>query len=307
MDKIVKFVLLFFAVEIAVAQGVSYYLMGTYAYIELPKEILNYTAYRYLRQIEISLSDYIDSSDVSKINLNAGKRFVKVSDITIEAIKSALDVSRSTNGAFDITVGALTINAKRFKKISEDSARKLINFRDIVISGDSVMLLKEGMAIDLGGIGKGFAIEKVFDYLKTRSGFISIGGDMKIWGHKRTLAVKDPIRGGTLVQMVNSGDVSISTSGNYLRKHIETGDEKIVQITVAHKNATLADAYATALFAMSKDLRDKFLSENNDVGVLMLYNDGSIFVNDRFREFFDVMIFKGGVQDISKTKERDKK
>ena len=307
MDKLVKFMLLFFVVEIVLAQGASYYLMGTYAYIELPNENLNYTAYKYLRGIEMKLSDYVDSSDVSKINLNAGKKFVKVSDITIEAIKNAIEISESTNGVFDITVGALTINAKRFKKLSEDSARKLINFRDVVISGDSVMLLKEGLAIDLGGMGKGFAIEKVFDYLRTSSGFISIGGDMKVWGHKRTLAIKDPINGGTLVQMVNSSDVSISTSGNYLRKHIETKDGRIVQVTVAHKNATLADAYATALFAMSKDLRDKFLSENNDVGVLILYDDGSIFVNNKFREFFDVMIFKDGVQHISKTNKDDEK
>jgi len=87
MDKLVKFMLLFFVVEIVLSQGASYYLMGTYAYIELPNENLNYTAYKYLRGIEMKLSDYVDSSDVSKINLNAGEKFVKVSDITIEAIK----------------------------------------------------------------------------------------------------------------------------------------------------------------------------------------------------------------------------
>ncbi|CUT01335.1 ApbE family protein, partial [Candidatus Kryptobacter tengchongensis] len=56
------------------------------------------------------------------------------------------------------------------------------------------------MSIDLGGIGKGFAIEKTYNYLKINSGFISIGGDMKVWGHKRTLAIKNPIEGDALVQ-----------------------------------------------------------------------------------------------------------
>ncbi len=304
MDKFVKVVLLSFAIELVVAQGASYYLMGTYAYIELPDEKLNYTAYKYLREIEAKLSDYVDSSDISKINLNAGKEFVKVSDVTIEAVKNAIEVSGKTNGVFDVTIGALTINARRLKKISEDSARKLVNFKDIVIAGDSVKLLKEGMAIDLGGIGKGFAIEKTFNHLRTSYGFISVGGDMKVWGHKRTLAIKDPINGDVLVQMVNSRDVSISTSGNYIKKHIETKDDEIVQVTVAHENATFADAYATAIFAMSGDFRRKFLIENGDVGVLILYRDGSVFINGKFREFFELIIFKGGDQYISKTKNR---
>ena len=298
---------LFFALilfKVAMAQGTSYYLMGTYAYIELPSQNLNLTAYKYLKEIEMKLSDYLDSSEVSKINLNAGDKFVKVSDVTLEAIKNSIEISRKTWGFFDVTFGALTINAKRLGKISEDSARKLINFMDIVISGDSVMLARKGMSIDLGGIGKGFAIEKTYNYLKINSGFISIGGDMKVWGHKRTLAIKNPIEGGALVQMINSKDVSISTSGNYLRKHIETRDDKIVQITVAHENSTFADAYATALFAMSKDLKEKFLSENPDVGVLMLYEDGSVFMNRKFREFFEVIIFKDAAKYISKTKKR---
>lgn len=306
MLKFVIAIFVFVSFEIAIAQGTSYYLMGTYAYIELPSQNLNLTAYKYLKEIEMKLSDYIDSSEVSKINLNAGNKFVRVSDITLEVIKSSIEISQKTWGFFDITVGALTINAKRLGNISEDSAIKLINFKDIVIFGDSVMLARKGMAIDLGGIGKGFAIEKTYNCLRSNSGFISIGGDMKVWGHKRTLAIKNPIEDGVLVQMVNSKNVSISTSGNYLRKHIETVDDRIVQITVAHENATFADAYATALFAMSKDLRERFLDENLDVGVLILYNDGSVFMNEKFKEFFEVIIFKGGVK-LSKTKKEAKR
>lgn len=137
-------VLLFFIAQMLASQGTSYQLMGTYAYIELPNENLNYSAYKYLKEIEGRLSHYIDSSDVSKINLNAGKKFVKVSDFAIE-------ISEKTRGVFDVSIGALTINAKRLGKLSEDSARKLVNFKDIVVSGDSIKLLKEGMAIDLGG------------------------------------------------------------------------------------------------------------------------------------------------------------
>jgi len=253
---------------------------------------LNKKAYEILRDIEVKLSDYIDSSDVSKINANAGKGFVKVSDVTMEMIKKAIEVSEKSFGYFDITIGALTINAKRLGKIDEIKAKELVNFKNIIIKEDSVMLKEENMAIDPGGIGKGFAIEKAYEKLNTKRGFISIGGDMKIWGHKRTIAIKDPRNGKSLAQMVNFKDVSISTSGNYLRKHIVTPEEDVLQVTVAHEDAGFADAFSTAIFAMPEKMRRKFIEDNPDVGVLILYKDGSIYMNKKFIELFEILIFK---------------
>jgi thiamine biosynthesis lipoprotein len=284
--------LLLIPLNLTLSQGKSYYLMGTYSYIEMTSSELNKKAYKILRDIEGKLSDYIDSSDVSKINANAGKRFVKVSDVTMEMIKKAIEVSEKSFGYFDITIGALTINAKRLGKIDEIKAKELVNFKNILIKEDSVMLKEENMAIDLGGIGKGFAIEKAYEKLNTKRGFISIGGDMKIWGHKRTIAIKDPRNGKSLAQMVNFKDVSISTSGNYLRKHIVTPEEDVLQVTVAHEDAGFADAFSTAIFAMPEKMRRKFIEDNPDVGVLILYKDGSIYMNKKFMELFEILIFK---------------
>jgi thiamine biosynthesis lipoprotein len=272
--------------------------MGTYSYIEMTSAELNKKAYEILRDIEVKLSDYIDSSEISKINANAGKRFVKVSDVTLEMIKKAIEVSEKSFGYFDITIGALTINAKRLGKIDEIKAKELVNFKNILIKEDSVMLKEENMAIDPGGIGKGFAIEKAYEKLNTKRGFISIGGDMKIWGHKRTIAIKDPRNGKSLAQMVNFKDVSISTSGNYLRKHIVTPEEDVLQVTVAHEDAGFADAFSTAIFAMPEKMRRKFIEDNPDVGVLILYKDSSIYMNKKFMELFEILIFK-----TNKTKE----
>jgi thiamine biosynthesis lipoprotein len=291
--------LLLIPLNLTLSQGKSYYLMGTYSYIEMTSSELNKKAYKILRDIEGKLSDYIDSSDVSKINANAGKRFVKVSDVTMEMIKKAIEVSEKSFGYFDITIGALTINAKRLGKIDEIKAKELVNFKNILIKEDSVMLKEENMAIDLGGIGKGFAIEKAYEKLNTKRGFISIGGDMKIWGHKRTIAIKDPRNGKSLAQMVNFKDVSISTSGNYLRKHIVTPEEDVLQVTVAHEDAGFADAFSTAIFAMPEKMRRKFIEDNSDVGVLILYKDGSIYMNKKFMELFEILIFK-----TNKTKEK---
>ncbi len=269
-----------------------FYLMGTYVVVDLPTEEEAYRAYRIMKSLEGKLSDYIPDSEVSLINRWAGIRPVEVSGETLEVIRKSLEISERTYGYFDITVGAITIKHRREGKLSLERAKRLVNYREIELRGEKVFLKKKGMAIDLGGIGKGFIVEKAYEALKTPWGFIGAAGDMKVWGHKRALAIRDPISGGSLVQMVNSRDLCLSTSGNYLKKHIKQRDGELIQITVAHENCTYADAYATALFSMPRELRRRFERENPDVGVLELFRDGSLYMNGRFREFFEVIIFR---------------
>jgi thiamine biosynthesis lipoprotein len=288
------------------SQSTTYYLMGTYAQIDLGNTLLNKEVYNQLQKIEQKLSDYQGSSEISLINQNAGKNFVKVSDLTRKIITKSLEISRRTYGVFDITIGALTINHKRLGKISADTAKVLINYKDILIQNDMIMLKKENMAIDLGGIGKGYAIEEVYQNLKTKKGFISIGGDLKVWGQKKTLAILNPQNGNSLLQMVNLKDLSMSTSGNYFRRHIESGDENILQVTVVHEDGTLADAYSTAILAMNEETRKKFLEDNPDIGVVLLYKDGSIFINKKFFEFFNIIIYKREANQQVQTKEGQK-
>lgn len=146
------------------------------------------------------------------------------------------------------------------------------------------------MALDLGGIGKGFAVQKAYEYIKTEKGFIALAGDMKVWGHKRKLAVYNPINGKILAEGVNKKDLCLSTSGNYFRKHILGKSKRVLQITVAHENCTVADALATALFASPEKEREKILKNFPEAAVLILYTDGSLFVNGKFRDFFEYLI-----------------
>ncbi len=276
------------------AQSGTFFLMGTYARIELPEGYDVYKVYKYMRYLEERLSDYIDSSDISRINAYAGVKPVSVSEDTLEVLGISKYVYYKTYGFFDITVGAYTINFKRNKLINTTTAKRLINLNNLVIRGGQVFLKEMYMAIDLGGIGKGYAVEKAYEYVNSPWGFIGIAGDMKVWGIRKALAVKDP-REGSLVQMVNKKDLCLSTSGNYYREHIEVSDKNLLQITVATENCSLADAYATALFSMPQGLRRRFLEENPNVGVLELYRDGSVYMNSAFFDFFEGIVFKGGV------------
>jgi len=276
----------------AFSQEKVFHLMGTYAIIDLPSQKA-YQAYKFMKGLEEKLSDYIEDSEVSKINQKAGVEPVEVSADTLEVIKKSLWLSELTEGAFDITVGAITIRARRLREISEDEARNLVNYKKVRVEGSSVFLEEKGMAIDLGGIGKGFAIQKAYEFIKTDKGFIAIAGDLRVWGHKRLLAVYNPINGKILTQGYNKKDLCLSTSGNYRREHIVGKGGKLLQITVAYEDCTLADGLSTALFAMDDKKRWDFIEKHPQFGYLLLFSDGSVYVNKTFLEFFESLEFFG--------------
>ena len=276
----------------AFSQEKVFHLMGTYAIIDLPSQKA-YQAYKFMKGLEEKLSDYIEDSEVSKINQKAGVEPVEVSADTLEVIKKSLWLSELTEGAFDITVGAITIRARRLREISEDEARNLVNYKKVRVEGSSVFLEEKGMAIDLGGIGKGFAIQKAYEFIKTDKGFIAIAGDLRVWGHKRLLAVYNPINGKILTQGYNKKDLCLSTSGNYKREHIIGKGGKLLQVTVAYEDCTLTDGLSTALFSMDDKKRWDFIEKHPQFGYLLLFSDGSVYVNKTFLEFFESLEFFG--------------
>ncbi|MDQ7037885.1 MAG: FAD:protein FMN transferase [Aquificota bacterium] len=249
-----------------------FYLMGTYAVIDLPVESEVYRTYLFMRSLEEKLSPFIEDSEISTLNRSAGKGPVRVSEETAEMIRKALYAYEKTYGYFDITRGAGGPSSIR-------------------LNGSSVYL-SDGTSIDIGGIGKGYTVEKAYLYAGTEWGFVSIAGDMKVWGHRRVLAVRDPRGEGPIMQMVNSRDLCLSTSGNYIKRHIEQKDRDLLQITVVHTDCTLADAYATALFSMPRELRRRFYAENPEVGALEVFRDGSLYMNRAFPEYFEVILIK---------------
>lgn len=263
------FIVLLLMVYPALCVERVFFLMGTYAVIDLPDEEKVYRVYLFMKSIEEKISTFIEDSEVSLLNRSSGKGPLRVSKETEEVIRASLYAYEKTYGYFDITLGS-----------------------GKVIVSEGGVFLTDGTRIDLGGVGKGFAVEKASSYADTEWGFVSIAGDMKVWGHRRPLAVKDPFEKGPIALMVNSRDLCLSTSGNYIKDHIRQEDKDLVQITVVYTNCTLADAYATGLFAMPRDLRRRFYKENPDVGVLEVYRDGSLYMNEAFLSYFEEVRLK---------------
>ena len=128
-----------------------------------------------LIDIDNKMSCQISYSEISKINDNAGIDYVRVSDDTFKVIKEAIDFSKASNDTFDISIGPIidlwgigTDNAKVPTKEDIQSKLSLVNYKNILLDENthSVKLSKKNMKIDLGGIAKGYAADKIYAYLK---------------------------------------------------------------------------------------------------------------------------------------------
>ena len=168
------------------------------------------------KKYEDMLSNTVSYSEVSKINDAAGKEYVTVSDDTLELIKNGIEYGDTSDGRFDITIGKLS-DLWNFSEIAENTDSKdnevdasvvpsdaqiqselsHVNYRNIQINGNDVMLTDSKAKLDLGGIAKGFIADKMKAYLQSKkitSGIINLGGNGDPYKEEleRSLSVKNP-------------------------------------------------------------------------------------------------------------------
>jgi len=179
--------------------------------------------------IESKLSAYRQDSDIVSINKKAGAEAVFVNTLTLEAISIALEMAEATEGLFDPTIGALSHFGYQFgwrdeKVPTEKECQTLsqrVNYKDVLIHNGSVKLKQKGMALDLGGIGKGFAVGKIVSFLQSKGvakALVSLGGEVYALGKKWKVGVEHP-RKKALIAMIETDPkgMCITTSGDYER------------------------------------------------------------------------------------------
>lgn len=245
-----------------------------------------------MKRIDGVMTTWTPDSEVSKINAAAGVKPVAVSAETFEVIARAQDVAKRTRGIFDITVGAF----QGLWKFDQDMDGTLpppaevkkrlarIGYRHIALDPKkkTVFLRKKGMAITLGGIAKGYAVDKAVKLLYDRgytNFMVQAGGDMFIAGKKGdkpwVVGIRDP-RGATKESMFATApveDASFSTSGDYERGFVKDGvryhhilDPRTGQparasrsVTIRAKDAFTADAWSKVLFILGPAASQKLI------------------------------------------------
>jgi thiamine biosynthesis lipoprotein len=271
------------------------------------------TAFDAVRRVDSLMSTYKEDSEVSEINRRADTEPVRISPETYEVIDKALQLSRASNGAFDVTVMPL-LEIWGFAKGREKAvpSQAEIDERLACVSYGSIdldpakreiMLKRQGAKIDLGGIAKGYAVDSAVKSLVANgidAALVNAGGDLYCLGGKARgkgwrIAVKDPVNEDGLLGHVELTDKAIATSGDYQNyfmvdgvrySHIldpRTGRPCVRSprsVTVVAETCAGADGLATAVFVLGLDLGIQLLEELPGTEGLIVSGDaGNLEIN----------------------------
>lgn len=274
-----------------------------------------------LMDIDNKMSNTIKSSDVSKINKNAGKAYTKVSKDTYYVIKESIEFSNISNDTFDISVGPLidlwsigTDNAKVPNKEEIENILPLVDYSKILLNDEnlSVKLSEKNMKIDLGGIAKGYAADKIYDYLKSeniKSAIINLGGNILTLGSKNndqpfSIGIQDPtMPRGNSIGNIKVSNKSVVTSGIYER-YIEkdnkiyhhmlnphTGypfENNLNSVTIVSDESIICDALSTTTFGLGLDNGMKLIESLNNVDAIFITKNKKIYLSSNLKDKFNL-------------------
>ena len=254
------------------------------------------------------MSTYKPESQLSAVNAHAFERPVAVDPEIIDVVARSFDFSRMSDGAFDVTyasVGYLYDYRAHQRPSGEQVAAALpaVDYRQVQVDRErnTIRLLRKGVRIDLGGIAKGYAVDRGIDLLRElgiEHAMVNAGGDTRLLGDRRgkpwIVGVRDPRNEGKMVTRLPLEDEAISTSGDYERYFEEdgvryhhilvpgTGDvaRAVRSATVIGPDATLTDGLSTTVFVLGVERGMELVSRLPGVEAVIVDKDGRIFHSD---------------------------
>lgn len=272
---------------------------------ELKKQVDNL-----LLEINQQMSTYIPTSEISLFNQYKQKSWFPVSNDFMQVASSAQSVSKQSNGAFDITVaplidlwgfGATTQftapTDQQIRTAMKNTSYQLLEVRN---SPPALRKLNPNLRIDLSAIAKGFAVDKIWEFLNQNNYsdyLVEIGGEVRNRGLNQRgnpwkIGIEAPENNGLRVnQALLTSNIAVATSGDYRNYFIKDGVRfshtinpktgkpimhKLASITVVHKSAMMADVYATALMVLG-DKKGKAFANINEIKVNMVIRNQSGF------------------------------
>ena len=255
-----------------------------------------------IERVEEALSGYRPTSEISRINATAAREPVVTDPEVFGLLERALDYSRHTGGAFDITVGALVRAWGFFRNDGHyptpeelARARAKVGWRQVALdrATRTIRFLTPGIELDLGGIGKGFALDRAARILQRsgvtaallgagQSSYYAIGAPPDTEGWR--IVVPDPHDPAQALSTVWLRDRSLSTSGNAQKffeldgtrySHIidpRTAEPStgMLQVTVTARTAAESDALSTALFVVGPERAAQVVEPCDDVAALLV-------------------------------------
>jgi len=258
-----------------------------------------------MRHIDDSMSTYKPTSEVSQVNARAADGPMRISKELFDLLTTAKEYSVITDGAFDITYASVGYMYDFRKHIRPDEAQitqalPAVNYRHVILDpkNQTVQFSQKGVLINLGGIAKGYSVDRGIDVLKsfgiTRA-YVSAGGDSRIigdrFGKPWIVGIRDPRKGpGQVIARIPLVDAAISTSGDYERFFLENGvryhhiidphtghsASKVRSATVIGPYATRTDGLSKTAFVLGPEKALEIYNKLGDIDAIIVKLDGTI-------------------------------
>ena len=260
-----------------------------------------------LMKVDRSLSPFNEKSVITAVNNN---KAVVLDEMFQEVFRKAMDISRETDGAFDITVAPL-VNAWGFgfkngtlpDRRQVDSLRSIVGYEKVSLVNGKVQKKDPRMMLDCSAIAKGYGTDMVARLLRDRgveNFMVEVGGEVVTkgvnaqrvpWKIGVTKPDDDSLSiGNELQTILNVTDKAMATSGNYRRFYYKGGrrfahtidpktgypvQHSILSATVLANDCATADAYATSFMVMGMDGAKRVLDRHPELMAYLIYDDGN--------------------------------
>jgi thiamine biosynthesis lipoprotein len=279
-------------------------------------------AFAELERIDRLMTTWTDTSEVSRINLAAGSgKPVQVSPELIQVLERAQEFSKMSDGAFDITVGGFS-GVWKFDEDNDgtippptlvEERRKLVGWRDLVLdpTRHTARLKRKGQKITLGGIAKGYAVDRAVALLRGK-GFVDFivqaGGDMYCAGQRGErrwrVGIRDP-RGPreSFFALAEVADRTFSTSGDYERYTIKDGRRyhhiidpttgypatRTRSVTIMAKDGITAEGLSKIVFIWGPERGIKLIESLPDVDAVVVGADNHVTVSKGLKDKLQIV------------------
>lgn len=260
-----------------------------------------------VKRVENLISDWIPTSEISKVNQNAGINPIRVSNEVFDLVERALKISQLTNGAFDISYASMDkiwkFDGSMEKMPTEAEIKKSVarvGYNKIILNAtDKTIFLKEkGMKLGLGGIGQGYIADKIKILLQEKgckSGIVNVSGDINTWGYQLdgipwTVAIVNPLNKNNVFATFPLVDSAVETSGNY-EKYVTFNGKRyshiidprsgypasgVISVSVFAKQTEIADAIATGVFVLGVEVGMDLINQINGIECIIIDDKGGI-------------------------------
>lgn len=273
-------------------------------------------AFTEVARVETVMSEWIPTSPISLVNSGSGSAVPAPQEL-VAIVTRAIAISEQTDGAFDVSwrplgdvwqVGDDAATVPEAEVVN--AALGLVEYSEIGLTDDTILLPRPGMALGLGGIAKGYGVDRAAQVLREaglQRFYIDGGGDIYVGGDAGGrdwhVGVRDPRGGPTdLIAVVNAHDRAVVTSGDYERYSIIDGRryhhivdprtgypaEGCRSVTVVGPSAEWADAMATAVFVLGHEAGLRMINQIDDAEALVIDDDGQVWPSNGFEAIAEV-------------------